>query len=172
VELRDRAKRALEMAGKATLSSLRSAVQGVEGVTGNVVVIDQPDGIPGIIQIIASGGDDVDIGKIVDDTRSAGIKVEFKRPDTIWLDIKLSVYVAKGVDKDQVKNRVDKAVRAYLSTLNIGDAIIVSQVIKLALNVPGVVDVRDVTINDSPRNIDINQDQRGTFRSIEIFLEG
>jgi uncharacterized phage protein gp47/JayE len=172
LELRDRAKRALEMAGKATLSSLRSAIQGVEGVTGNVVVIDQPDGIPGIIQIIASGGDDADIAKVVDDTRSAGIKVEFKRPDTIWLDIKLSVYVAKGVDRDQVKNQVDKAVRTYLSTLNIGDAVIVSQVIKLALNIPGVIDVRDVTINDSPRNIDIKQDQRGTFRSIEVFLEG
>jgi uncharacterized phage protein gp47/JayE len=171
-ELRDRAKRALEMAGKATLSSLKSAVQGVEGVTGKVVVIDQPDGIPGIIQIIASGGDDAAIEKAIGDTRSAGIKVEFKRPETIWLDIKLSVYVMKGVNRDQVKSRVDKAVRTYMGTLNIGDDVIVSQVIKSALGIQGVRDVRDVTINDSQQNIDIQQDQMGAFRSIEVFLEG
>jgi uncharacterized phage protein gp47/JayE len=170
-ELRDRAKRALEMAGKATLRSLKAAVQGVEGVTGEVVVIDQPDNIPGIVQIIASGGDDAEIKKVIDDTRSAGILVEFKRPSIIPLDIKLTIYVVEGIDKAEVRARVDKTVREYLGTLNIGDDVVVSQVVKAALNIPGVRDVRDVTANDSKENIDVRQDERGEFKTLEIYVE-
>ncbi len=97
VELRERAKRALEKAGKATVRSLRSAVQGVEGVMGDVVVIDMPDGVPGIIQIIASGGDPDEIENVIEDTRSAGILVEFKRPAIVPLDIKLIVASLKAL---------------------------------------------------------------------------
>ncbi|HTX44415.1 MAG TPA: baseplate J/gp47 family protein [Methanocella sp.] len=170
-ELRGRAKRALEMAGKATLRSLKAAVQGVEGVTGEVVVIDQPDNIPGIIQIIASGGDDAEIKKAIEDTRSAGILVEFKRPSIVPLDIKLTLFVVEGVDKAEARAKVDGTVREYLGTLNIGDGVVISQVVKAALNIPGVRDVRDVTVNDSKENIDIRQDERGEFKTLEIYVE-
>jgi hypothetical protein len=51
-----------------TLIALKSAVEGIEGVSGEVKVFDQPDGIPGIIQIIASGGKDDEIQKIIEET--------------------------------------------------------------------------------------------------------
>jgi uncharacterized phage protein gp47/JayE len=104
-ELRERAKRALEKAGKASLTSLKSAVQGVEGVAGEVRVVDQPDGVPGIVQIIASGGDDKEIIKVIEETRSAGIKVEFKRPTIIPLDIKLTISFVEGIDIGEAKKK-------------------------------------------------------------------
>ena len=170
-ELRDRAKRALEMAGKATLRSLKAAVQGVEGVTGEVVVIDQPDNIPGIVQIIASGGDDEEIRKVIEDTRSAGILVEFKRPSIIPLDIRLTIHVVEGIDGAEARAKVDRAVREYLGTLSIGDDVIISQIVKAALDIQGVRDVRDVTVNDSKENIDVRQDERGELKSLEIYVE-
>jgi len=171
VELRDRAKRALEKAGKATVRSLRSAVQGVDGVMGDVVVIDQPDGVPGIIQIIASGGDPKEIEKVIEDTRSAGILVEFKRPSIVPLDIKLIVAVVRGLDANEAKGRVDIAVRNYLGTLNIGDDVIVSRIIESALSINGVKDARDITINDKKENVPIKEDEKGEYRTLEIFLE-
>lgn len=170
-ELRERAKRALEKAGKATLRSLRSAVQGVDGVTGDVVVIDRPDGVPGIIQIIASGGDPAEIGKVIEDTRSAGILVEFKRPAIVPLDIKIVVAVVQGIDAGDVKARVDIAIRNYLGTLNIGDDVIVSRIIESALSVTGIKDAREITINDKKENVRIKEDEKGEYRTLEIFLE-
>jgi uncharacterized phage protein gp47/JayE len=171
-ELRERAKRALEKAGKATVRSLKSAVQGVEGVVGDVVVIDQPDGVSGIIQIIASGGDPREIERVIEDTRSAGILVEFKRPTIVPLDIKLMVTVVKGLDANEIKGRVDTAVRNYLGTLNIGDDVFISKIIEAALSVTGVKDARDVTINDRKENALIKEDEKGEYRVLEIFLEG
>ncbi len=170
-ELRDRARRALEMAGKATLSSMKAAVQGVEGVSGDVVVIDQPDGIPGVIQIIASGGNDVEISRAIEETRSAGILVEFKRPQPVWLDIEATLFLAEGTDKGEARARADKAIKDYLGTLGIGDDVVISQIVKAALNVPGVRDVRNVTVNGLHDNIETKQDERGECRSLEIYVE-
>jgi uncharacterized phage protein gp47/JayE len=170
-ELRDRAKRALEMAGKATLRSLKAAVQGVEGVSGDVVVIDQPDGIPGVIQIIASGGNDAEISKVIEETRSAGIRVEFKRPQPVWLDIEATLFLKEDMDKGEARGKADKAIRDYLGTLGIGDDVVISQIVKAILNVPGVRDVRNVTVNGLHDNIDIKQDERGETRSLEIYVE-
>ncbi|MCD1294335.1 hypothetical protein CUJ83_04895 [Methanocella sp. CWC-04] len=170
-ELRERAKRALEMAGKATIKSLKSAVQGIEGVTGNVVVIDQPDGVPGIVQIIASGGDEEEIEKVIGETRSAGIKVEFKRPIIIPLDVKLTIVVVENVDRNEVKNEVESIIRQYLGGLEIGEDVIMSRIIKAALSPRGIRDARDVTINDKKENIDVMPHEKGELRTLEIYVE-
>lgn len=170
-QLRERAKRALEMAGKATLISLKSAIQGIEGVVGEVKVVDQLDGIPGIVQIIAGGGDEKEIERVINETRSAGIRVEFRRPAIIPLDIKLTISVVEGIDRDVAKKEVEKMIREYLGSMNIDEDVILSRIIKAALGVGGIRDVRDVTINDRKENIEMKADERGELRTLEIFME-
>lgn len=169
--LRARAKRALERAGKATLRALQLAVQGVEGVSGEVIVIDRPGDVPGVIQVIATGGDEQAIARAIEETRSAGIKVEFKRPTSVPLDIRVSVYPAPGVGREDVRQKVDAGVREYLSRLEIGDDVIVSRIIEAAVGVPGVRDARDVTINDSRDNVLLKEDEKADCRLLEIFVE-
>jgi uncharacterized phage protein gp47/JayE len=169
--LRARARRALERAGKATLRALQLAVQGVEGVSGEVIVIDRPGDVPGVIQVIATGGDEQAITRAIEETRSAGIKVEFKRPTSVPLDIRVSVYPAPGVGREDVRQKVDAAVREYLSRLEIGDDVIVSRIIEAAVGVPGVRDARDVTINDSKDNVLLKEDEKADCRLLEIFVE-
>ncbi len=170
-ELRARAKRAMERAGKATTRALQLAVQGVEGVSGEVIVIDQPDGVPGIIQVIATGGDKAEIEKAIEETRSAGIRVEFKRPVSVPLDVRLMVYTAPGIDRDAARQAVDAAVRKYFASLEIGDDVIISRIIEAAVSVAGVRDAREVTINDKAENIRIRRDEKGDCRLLEIFTE-
>jgi phage-related baseplate assembly protein len=169
--LRSRAKRAMERAGKATIRALQLAVQSVEGVTGEVVVIDQPDGVPGIIQVIATGGDRAEVEKIIDETRSAGIRVEFKRPISVSIDVRLMVYTMSAADKEAVRQSVDVAVRKYMASLEIGDDVVISRIIESAMSVSGVRDVREVTVNDKPENIKIKRDEKGDCRLLEIFME-
>jgi uncharacterized phage protein gp47/JayE len=169
--LRARAKRAMERAGKATTRALQLAVQGIEGVTGEVVVIDQPDGVPGIIQVIATGGDQAEIEKAIEETRSAGIRVEFKRPVSVPLDVRLMVYTAAGADKEAVRQAVDQAVRKYFASLEIGDDVIVSRIIEAAVSVAGVKDAREVTMNDKAENVHIKRDEKGDCRLLELFME-
>jgi len=169
-ELRERAKQALEMAGKATITSLKSAVQGIEGVSGEVKVVDQPDGIPGIVHIVATGGDEREIKRVINETRSAGIMVEFKRPTIVPLDIKLTIFVVEGMDTDKVRKEVDNLVHEYFGALNIDDDVILNHIIKSVLNVKGIRDVRDVTINDIKDNVEMKPDEKSELRTLEIFI--
>jgi uncharacterized phage protein gp47/JayE len=169
-ELRERAKHALEKAGKASLISLKSAVEGVPGITGEVKVVDQPEGVSGIVQIIASGGDEKEIKKVINETRSAGIRVEFKRPVVIPLDIKLTIDVVEGLDINEVRKEVDSMVQQYLSKLNINEDVVLSRIVKSALSVQGVRDVHDITINDKKGNVEVKTDEKGEIRTLEIFV--
>jgi uncharacterized phage protein gp47/JayE len=170
-ELRERAKRALEMAGKATLIALKSAIEGIEGVTGEVKVFDQPDGIPGIVQIIASGGSDEVIRQTIDETRAAGIHVEFKRPVIVPLDVALTLKMVEGIDQAKVRDEVEKGIRNYLGSLEINETVVLNRIIQAALSVQGVRDVKDVTINKTKGNVDIRMDERGDLRILELFVE-
>ena len=170
-ELRERARRALEMAGKATLKSLKSAVQGVNGVAGEVVVIDQPDGIPGIVQIIANGGDEKEIAAAIEETRSAGIVVEFKRPAIIPLEVRLIIVVARGSNREVLKAKVKDSITEYLGLIDIGQDVVISRIILAALQVPGVKDARDVYVNESKDNIDVKLTEKGELKTLEIFAE-
>lgn len=170
-DLRERAKRALEMAGKATVIALKSAVEGIEGVSGEVKVFDQPDGIPGIVQIIASGGSDDEIGKTIEEIRAAGIHVEFKRPVIIPLDLSLTLKMVEGIDQAKARDEVEKGIRNYLSRLEINETVVLNRIIQAALSVPGVRDVKDVTINKTRGNVEIRMDERGELRILELFVE-
>lgn len=169
-DLRERAKHALEMAGKATITSLKSAVEGIEGIVGKVKVVDQPDGIPGIVQIIASGGDEQVIRDVIEDTRSAGILVEFRRPILVPLNVNLTIVSVQGLGPDEIRSEVEKEVRNYLASLEIDEDVIISQIISAALHVSGVRDVYNVTINGESENIELKFNEKGELRSLDIFL--
>ena len=144
---------------------------GIEGVVGEVKVVDQPDGVPGIVQIIAGGGDEKEIERVINETRSAGIRVEFRRPAIVPLDIKLTISLVESINRDMVKKEVERMIRQYLGSLNIDEDVILSRIIKAALGVEGIRDVRDVTINDRKENIEMKADEKGELRTLEIFVE-
>lgn len=170
-ELRDRSQRALEVAGKATLKSMKSAVEMLEGVVGEVVVIDQPDGVPGVTQVIVNGGEEKDILRAIEDTRAAGIHVELKRPAITPLDLKLTLVVRDDMDRSQTRDMADRKVREYMANVNIGEPILISAIIRAALAVEGVRDARNVTINDKGANVRARADEKCELRTLEIYVE-
>jgi uncharacterized phage protein gp47/JayE len=162
-ELRERAKRALEMAGKATLISLKSVVESVPGVVGEVKIVDQPDGVP--------GGDPKEIEKVINETRSAGIKVEFMSPVLLYLEVQLSVVAVEGMDHEKIRAEVDSVIRQYLGGLNIDEDVFISRIVTSALSVQGVKDVRNVTVNEAKENVIIKPNEKGELRTLVVFME-
>lgn len=179
-ELRERAKHALEVAGKATLVSLESAVKGIEGVD-SVMIEDRPDGVAGIVKIIVDGGEASEIERVIKDTRAAGIKVEFSRPRTVHIDVTLAITLQKDASPPSVERDVEAKVRSYLSSLNIGDDVIYSRLVGTALGVTGVYDVNELTIKairkedggavtSTRENIELSADERAIARTINILI--
>lgn len=150
--LRERAKKVLDVKGKATLESLRTALTGIEGVGSDPVLIDMPDNIPGIVKAIVDGGDTEQIEKVIENTRAAGIRVEFSRPKIVLLDLDVVASVMKtgpaGTAAQQsIPSRVEKAIRNFVSSLKIGEDVIVNQLVAVLLDeVPEIHDVIDLTI--------------------------
>jgi len=178
-DLRERAKHALEVAGKASLASLDSAIKGVEGVS-SVLIDDMPEGVPGIVKVVVQGGDEDEIKAVIEETRAAGIRVEFNRPMIVNLDIDITVVHDWGASPVKVSNQAEDRIRTYVSGLDIGDDVVYHRVVNTALQVPGVYDVDELSITaarhdaeqvtSSRENIVIGSDEMALPREVNVLL--
>jgi len=176
-ELRERAKHALEFAGKATYSSIESAIKSVEGVR-SLLIEDMPDGIPGIVKVIVDGGEREKILSVVDDTRAAGIKVEVFKPKIVHIDILLTLILEKDVATPIVVAESEKRIRTYISSLGIGDDVLYSRLVESIVSHEGVWDVQDVRmtahrpegpiVESELENLEISNEERAEPRNISI----
>jgi uncharacterized phage protein gp47/JayE len=180
-ELRARARRALEVAGKATLISLEAAVRGVEGVS-SMLVEDMPDGVQGLVRIITDGGDEDEIRRVIDDVRAAGIRVELLRPQAVHLDVIVSIALQREAKLERVKSDVEAKVRSYISSLRIGEDVIYRRVVGAAMSVKGVYDVDEVTvkayrqereeaITSTKENIALSSGERAVPRTVNVLVK-
>ncbi|HKU50713.1 MAG TPA: baseplate J/gp47 family protein [Nitrososphaera sp.] len=149
--LRGRARQALELAGKATIGSLRTALESIEGIQSAPRIRENPDGIPGLIKVVIDGGDEGEIGRVIEDTRAAGIRVEFYRPKIVSLDFDLIV-VPKIANMPSAKLEALKAlisakIMEFVSALRIDEDLVYYQLLSAVLGIEGVRDIKQMTID-------------------------
>lgn len=179
-ELRERAKHALEFAGKATVSSLESAIRAVEGVR-SLLIEDMPEGVAGIVKVIADGGDIDEVSRVIEETRAAGIKVEFSRPRIVYINVSLTLTLPKEISPTVAATEAEKLVRSYISSLGIGDDVLYSKIIDSALSVTGALDVTNLIITahredfeiveSEKENIAISNEERPEPRTINVLFD-
>jgi uncharacterized phage protein gp47/JayE len=179
-ELRERAKHALEFAGKATSASLESAIKSVEGVR-SLLVEDMPDDVPGIVKVIVDGGDMDKIVQAINDTRAAGIKIEVSRPEIVYINVSLLFILKRNALPEQIVEEVEKRIRSYISTLGIGADVLYSRIVEAIVGIEGVWDVDelfitaqrgdDSIIQTENENIEISNEERAEPRNINISYE-
>jgi uncharacterized phage protein gp47/JayE len=188
--LRSRAKKALEVAAKATLVSLRSALEGIEGIQSPPLIQEMPDGLPGIVKVVIDGGDDREIEKVIEDTRAAGVRVEFARPKIVLIDISVTLAVKKKANQEPIKDEIETKIKDFVSTLKIGDDIVFNQLVSVLLTVPGVLDVQELVIDayredsfssdhatpnlapvhSTKENIEVKEDERAYVRTVAVMV--
>ena len=179
-ELRERSKHALEFAAKATRPSLESAIKAVEGVS-SLLIEDMPEGVSGIVKVIVDGGDADRIQRVIDETRAAGIKVEFSRPRSVYVDVSLTLILYEETSSTEVAKEVEGLIRGYISSLGIGEDVLYSRVVEAAMSVKGVWDVADVrftaykeraeVVEREKANIEISSEERANPRTINILFK-
>jgi uncharacterized phage protein gp47/JayE len=179
-ELRERARHALEFAGKATYSSLESAIRSVEGVR-SLLIEDMPENVSGLVKVIVDGGDMEKIKHIIDDTRAAGIKVEVSRPEIVHINVSLILILEKDTLPTPIIAETEKQIRSYISTLEIGSDVLYSRIIEAIMSLEGVWDVEDIIltahrvdgsiIQSENENIKISIEERAEPRTINLSYE-
>jgi uncharacterized phage protein gp47/JayE len=140
-DLRERAKHALEFAGKATYLSVESAIRSVEGVK-SVLIEDMPDGVPGIVSVVVDGGNIDEIKSVIDNTRAAGIRVEVSRPNIVYVNVSLTLTLDKEAQPATASAEAEQRIRSYISTLGIGDAVLFSRIIESVVGIEHVWDAK------------------------------
>lgn len=176
-ELRERARHALEFAAKATYQSLETAIRAVEGVS-SLLVEDMPEGVPGIVRAIVDGGDADRIQRVIDETRAAGVKVEFSRPKSVYVDVSLTLTLGREAPPERVSKDVEALLRGYISSLGIGEDVLYARIVEAALSVKGVWDVANVRLRAyregglvtelEGANVEITSEERARPRSINL----
>lgn len=147
VSLRVRAKKILDVKGKATLESLRTALEGIEGIQTAPVLIDMPEGVQGVVKAIIDGGDNAAIEKVIEETRAAGVKVEYYRPKMVMLDIDVVLLASKTVeDVQRIISTSESIIKTFVSSLGIGESLVINQLVSLLLETSNVIDVRALDI--------------------------
>lgn len=154
-QLRERAKRTLERAGKATINAIRYGLMEVPGVE-SVAVSDDPVSEPGVVKVTVEGLDTPEARQraiaTLNELRAAGIRVRHNLggPDH---DPSLSVVLTPihvnchltfdpaslpADEQERARRAVDGALRAYLDSLEVEQPVSVNRMIALALTVAGV----------------------------------
>jgi uncharacterized phage protein gp47/JayE len=179
-ELRERSKHALEFAGKATYASVESAIKSVEGVK-SLLIEDMPDEVPGIVKVIVDGGNLDKIQWVINDTRSAGIKVEVYRPQSVHIDIDLTLVLEKDAIDKVAAAETEKRIRSYISNLGIGDDVLYSRLVELIVSTEGVWDVQSLRmtalrsqseiVESEQENLEITNEERAKPKNINISFE-
>lgn len=167
-ELRDRAKDALNMLGKGTTNSIRSAVESVEHVI-DVSVYDMRSGV-GTVDIfvitdILPPTQEIEnnILKAIEESKAGGIKAYLKYPDIKYIDVDCTI----TSDMQYDINTIYDSMFSYLNSIGIGNKLILNQLERLVLDI--INDPKsDVSFSSPSQNISVDVNETIGVNSITI----
>jgi len=140
-----------------------------------------PEGVHGVVKVVVQGGDEDAIKAVIDDTRAAGIRVEFSRPRIVNMDVNITVTYSWGASPTRVRNHVEEMIRNYVSSLDIGEDVVYHRIVNSGLQVEGVYDVNEleltaIRLDAEPvtsvrENIQISPEEMALSRDVNILLK-
>ena len=140
-QLRQRAKKALAQAGKATVDALRSAVLS-QGPGVSVVVQDMPSGVPGEVSLVIDGArDEAQRNAIFQEvlaTKAAGILIQTNHSERIRVTLKLSLETRDDVqlsseETQRMEAAIKTAIATYINGLKAGEDVSRNTLVALSL---------------------------------------
>jgi hypothetical protein len=160
------------------------------------MIRENPDGIPGLVKVVLEGGEEKEIQKVIEDTRAAGIRVEFFRPKVVSLDIYITVIAGRrktsssspslsiGMPPEKIeslKSIVSSKTKDFVFSLKIGEDLVYNQLLSTILTLEGLLDIKQMVIevyrggfksySSSSENIIATEDERLYPRTIDVRIE-
>lgn len=101
--------------------------------------------------------------------RAAGINCEVTAATIVPITIELTATIYR-VEQARVQNDITVKLQEYINGLGIHENVVLSSIIVLLKQIPGITDVSGLTINGSTDNIIISEKQIARFYSAEITI--
>lgn len=163
---------------------IMAGVLGIEGVR-SVGIRENfpPDGIYNVTVYVddGTGGLNTDLkNKCLDlingdDTstnpglRAAGINVDVQGAASVSIEIVLTATIYR-VEDARVRNDITTKLQEYINGLGIHENVILSSIVVLLKQIPGVTDISGLTLNDTTDNIVIGVNEIARFSSVDITI--
>jgi uncharacterized phage protein gp47/JayE len=181
ISFKSRFQQYIEGLGRSNVSGYKAAALSVEGITSvsvvelfppvgniNVEVYVDDGSAGGVSDSLISEVQSVIDGDGTEDNpgyRSAGIKVEVKKPTIVTQNIVAILSTVPGIDIDQIESDVGTALTDYLNTLELGSDIIYNELIAAIMSVFGVI---DVSLTTPSSNVSISSSQVGRIGTVAL----
>lgn len=189
--LRERAKKGLRALGRATYNSLKQRIEEIDGVIRPVRIDEMPVlysvemagspvdlRVPGVVSVIVDGGDMAKIKEAIEDTRAAGVYVQVLRPKFVLLDVSAVLELQEGTQLSDVEQPIRDGFEEYIGSVTIGETVIFSRLVSVALATKGVRDVKSLTVDcyregqpsgtSSRENIVLSTDEKPKTRNVSV----
>ena len=102
--------------------------------------------------------------------RAAGVNCNVTAAGIVWIDIVLTATIYR-VEDARIRNEIETKLQEYVNGLGINENVVLSSIIVLLKQIPGITDISGLTINDGTDNIIISEKQIARFRSVDITIE-
>ncbi len=144
--LRTRAKQTLLSSGRASMLAIERALLSFSGIREVHIEEKFEDQSFGRIEVYVDGltsENAISLREKVDEVRAAGIFVKLVAAQTVWVDIPLNITFDASLDDDDkadAEQSLKTRFTAHIDALNMGQPLLLSQLIKESLIVPGIDD--------------------------------
>lgn len=99
--------------------------------------------------------------------RAAGTNVEVSAATIVSINIELTATIYR-VEEARVQNDITVKLQEYINGLGIHENVVLSSIIVLLKQIPGITDISGLTVNGSTDNIVIGVNQIARFGSVDI----
>ena len=99
--------------------------------------------------------------------RAAGTNVEVSAATIVSINIELTATIYR-VEEARIQNDITVKLQEYINGLGIHENVVLSSIIVLLKQIPGITDISGLTVNGSTDNIIIGVNQIARFGSVDI----
>lgn len=99
--------------------------------------------------------------------RAAGTNVEVSAATIVSINIELTATIYR-VEEARIQNDITVKLQEYINGLGIHENVVLSSIIVLLKQIPGITDISGLTVNGSTDNIVIGVNQIARFGSVDI----
>ena len=101
--------------------------------------------------------------------RAAGLNCEVTAATKVDINIELTATIYR-VEEARVQNDITVKLQEYINGLGIHENVVLSSIIVLLKQIPGITDISGLTVNNSTDNIIIDVNQIARFKQVEVTI--
>lgn len=101
--------------------------------------------------------------------RAAGINVDVQSAVAVAISIEVTATIYR-VEEARIRNDITVKLQEYVNGLGIHENVVLSSIIVLLKQIPGITDISGLTLNNTTDNIVIGVNQIARFNSVDITI--